>query len=195
MLPTRPTRAVIVALLAVAAIACGDPTKPKASLPSALTSYALYPFTGAPASGATAISFLGGGTAARTDATFTFDVAFDLDPSGHALVYPVRAVAGDLAGPLTRVGLQVVPGAFDAIREVPVGGYDTLSVQSVIPGAVLAVELLGNSSCLYSFGGQFLYAKIVVDSVTLAPRRLYVRSVVDRNCGYRQVVPDSIPTS
>jgi hypothetical protein len=26
-------------------------------------------------------------------------------------------------------------------------------------------------------------------------RRIYVRTVVDPNCGYRSVVPDSLPTS
>jgi hypothetical protein len=32
-----------------------------------------------------------------------------------------------------------------------------------------------------------------VDSVNLAARKLYARTVTDPNCGYRSVVPDSIP--
>jgi hypothetical protein len=38
-----------------------------------------------------------------------------------------------------------------------------------------------------------LYAKLTVDSVNTASRRLYARTVFDPNCGYRSVVPDSIP--
>ena len=190
MLPTRSLRVVAVAL-AVVAIACGDPTKPKAIYANAPSTYALYAFTGAPVNAATAISFLGG--AARADASFAFDVAFDIDGAGRPVIYPVRAIASDLAGNVKRVGLQVVPGAFDAVREAPETGYDTLSAQTVRPGDVLAVELLDLNTCLYSLGGQLLYAKLTVDSVNTTARRIYARAVVDPNCGYRSVVPDSIP--
>ena len=190
MLPTRSLRVVAVAL-AVVAIACGDPTKPKAIYANAPSTYALYAFTGAPVNAATAISFLGG--AARADASFAFDVAFDIDGAGRPVIYPVRAIASDLAGSVKRVGLQVVPGTFDAVREAPETGYDTLSAQTVRPGDVLAVELLDLNTCLYSLGGQLLYAKLTVDSVNTTARRIYARAVVDPNCGYRSVVPDSIP--
>lgn len=190
MIPTRSSRVVVVAL-AILAIACGDPTKPKATYTNALSSYTLYALTGAPVNAATAISFLGG--PARANAAFAFDVAFDLDASGNPVIYPVRAVASDLAGPVKRVGLQVVPGRFDALREVPETGYDTLNIKTVNPGDVIAVELQDLSSCIYSIGGQMLYAKMVVDSVSAGSGKLYVRTVVDPNCGYRSVVPDSIP--
>ena len=190
MLPTRPTRAVVAAL-AVLAIACGDPTKPKATYANALSSYTLYAFSGAPVNAATALNFLGG--AARADASFAFDVAFDLDANGRPIVYPVRVIASDLAGGVKRVGLQVVPGPFDAVREVPAAGYDTLAARTINVGDVLAVELLDLDTCRFSLGGQSIYAKLTVDSVSAATRRLYARTVVDPNCGYRSVVPDSIP--
>ncbi|HUQ45806.1 MAG TPA: hypothetical protein VM033_04110 [Gemmatimonadaceae bacterium] len=190
MLPTRPSRVVVVAL-AVVAIACGDPTKPRATYANALSSYALYAFTGAPVNAATAISFLGG--AARADASFAFDVAFDLDATGRPVVYPVAAIASDLAGGVKRVGLQVIPGPFEAVREVPEKGYDTLSVRTINVRDVLAVELLDLSTCRFSLGGQTIYAMLTVDSVNATTRRLYARAVVDPNCGYRSVVPDSIP--
>jgi hypothetical protein len=190
MLPTRPLRVVVVAL-AVLAVACGDPTKPKAVYANAPSSYSLYAFTGAPINAATAISFLGG--AARADANFLFDVAFDLDASGKPVIYPVRAIASDLAGSVKRVGLQVVPGSFESVREAPATGYDTLTARTVNPGDVLAVELLDLNTCLYSLGGQTLYAKLTVDSVNATTRRVFARTVLDPNCGYRSVVPDSIP--
>jgi len=193
MLPIRPSRAVAVAV-AVLAIACGDLTRPQATFMSTPNSYALYAFTGAPVNGGTAITFLSS-LPSRADAAYAFDVAFDLDSAGHPIIYPVRAIASDLAGGVKRVGLQVVPGPFDAVREVPQVGYDTLSAKTVNVGDVLAIEMLELNSCLYSRGGQSLYAKLTVDSVNTTTRRLYARTVIDPNCGYRQVVPDSIPTN
>jgi hypothetical protein len=190
MLPTRPTRVAVVAL-AILAVACGDPTKPKATYTNALASYTLYAFTGAPVNAATAISFLSG--PARADANFAFDVAFDLDASGHPVIYPVRAIASDLSGSVKRVGLQIVPGTFEALTVAPATGYDTLSSRTVNVGDVLAVEMLDLNTCLYSLGGQTLYAKLTVDSISAPSRKLYVRAVLDPNCGYRSVVPDSIP--
>jgi hypothetical protein len=190
MLPTRLSR-VVVAALALVAIACSGPTKPKASFTSMLSSYAVYAFTGAPARAATALSFTGGGV--RADATFAFDVALDLDANGNTVVYPVRNVAGALAGTLKRVGLQPVAGTFESVREVPAVGYDTLANQTLRPGAVLAVELQEIAQCQYSAGGYYLYGKMVVDSVKATPRRIFGRYVLDPNCGYRQVMPDTIP--
>ena len=150
----------------------------------------------------TAISFLGGAT--RADSRFAFDVAFDLAPSGTVNVLPVRYVAGSLGDviyqqqsglPLKRVGLQKVTGPFEAVREAPSTGYDTLGVQSIVPGGVLAVELLDFGNCYTGFGGSTLYAKVTVDSVNLSSRRIYTRTVVDPNCGYRGLVADSIPTN
>jgi hypothetical protein len=195
MLPTRPTRVAIVAL-AILGVACGDPTKPKATYANAPATYALYAFTGAPVNAATAISFVNG--PARADASFAFDVAFDLDASGRPVIYPVKSIASDLAlltNTVKRVGLQVVPGSFDAVRIVPETGYDTLAVRTLNVGDVVAVEMLDFTTCLYSLGGQLLYAKLTVDSVDLGARRLYARTVLDPNCGYRSVVPDSIPES
>jgi hypothetical protein len=86
-----------------------------------------------------------------------------------------------------------VSGAFDTVREAPETGYDTLSAQTVNVGDVLAVELLDLNTCAFSLGGQILYAKLTVDSVNAGARKLYARTVIDPNCGYRSVIPDSIP--
>jgi hypothetical protein len=190
MLPTRLSR-VALAALALAAIACGGPTLPKAAYTSLLSTYELYAFTGAPPHASTAISFTSGSV--RADATFGFDLALDLDANGKVVVYPVRTVAGDLAGTLKRIGLQPVAGPFESVREAPSTGYDTLSVRTITPGAVLAVELQEIAQCQYSAGGFYLYGKLVVDSVTTTPRRIFGRYVLDPNCGYRQVMPDTIP--
>jgi hypothetical protein len=194
MLPSRFSRLVGVVLMA-AFVACGDPTKPKATTPNIRIDYTVYSLTGSPAAALNAINFFSGAT--RADAGFSFDVALDIDPSGKVLVYPVRAIAGTLAGPVaTRVGLQVVPGAFESVREAPLTGYDTITVKSITIGTTVVAELLDQITgpCIYSLGGQTLFAKFVVDSVSVPTRRLFVRSVLDASCGYRSLVPDSIPT-
>jgi hypothetical protein len=194
MLPTRLPRAAVVAL-ATLAIACGDLTSPKASTPNLELDYSLYALTGTQVGVTNAINFFGG--PARVDAAFSFDVALDLDPTGKILVYPVRAIAGPLAGTIpTRVGLQTVSGSFESVLRAPDAGYDTISVKTITPGTVMAAEIIQQTSlaCVYSLNGSAMYAKFVVDSVDLASRRLFIRHVIDGNCGFKSLQPDSIPT-
>ena len=194
MLPLRHLRVAAVTL-AAAIVACGDATRPKATSANIQLSYSLYPLTGSPAAVSNAVSFFGGPT--RADASFSFDVAFDVDPGGKVIMYPVRSLAGTLAGGLgSRVGLQLMPGSYESLREAPETGYDTVTVKTISPGQTVAVELIdqANGQCFYSLGGQKTYAKFVVDSVD-ANRRLFLRSVIDLNCGYRSLVPGEIPTN
>lgn len=194
MLPIRLLRVVVVAL-ATAAVACGDPTVPKATIVNLQLDYSVYALTGAPPASANAMNLFVG--PARADASFDFDVALDIDPLGRIAVYPVRAVAGPLAGLVpTRVGLQKATGSFESVRAAPDRGYDTLNVQTITPGTTMVAELvdLVQGLCLYSLNGRQTYAKFVVDSVIPSTRKFYVRSVGNANCGYRSLVPDSIPT-
>jgi hypothetical protein len=194
MLPTRLLRVAVV-LFAVLAVACGDLTRPKATYANALSTYTMYTFTSAPATAPNALIFLGG--AAHASGSFLFDVAFDIDSAtGRPMIIPVRSLAGAAAGVPKYVGMQTMPGAFDDIRLVPQTGYDSVSVKTINPGTVLAVELRDATTC-FSYTlitSQFLYAKLVVDSVNMASKKLYIRTVVDANCGYFSVVPDSVPT-
>jgi len=198
MLPTRLPRVAVVAVVALAtlAVACGDLTRPKASTPTLELDYSVFALTGTPVGVTNAINFFAG--PARVDAAFGFDVALDLDPTGKILMYPVRAVAGPLAGTIpTRVGLQKLTGTFESVRSAPNSGvYDTITVQSIEPRQVVAAEIIQQTSaaCIYSLQGSAQYAKFVVDSVDLPTRKLFVRHVIDGNCGFRELVPDSIPT-
>ena len=198
MLPTRLPRVAVVAVVALAtlAIACGDLTRPKASTPNLELDYSVYALTGTPVGSTNAINFFAG--PARVDAAFSFDVALDLDSTGNILVYPVRALAGPLAGTIpTHVGLKTVTGTFESLTSAPNVAYDSITVQKITPGTVVAAEIFQQTSlaCVYSLQGSAMYAKFVVDSVDRATRRLFVRHVLDGNCGFRGLVPDSIPTS
>jgi hypothetical protein len=177
--------------LGLTATAC-DGVGNKAFQPNIAYPFAIFPITNAPTNVPTALNFLNGPTFANTN--FAFDVAFDIDPAGVTRVYPVRALAGDLAGGLVkRVGLQLVPGSFESLREAPRAGYDTITAQVVVPGSVLAVELLEIQACQFSLGGSFLYGKLVVDSIRPDGRRIFGRAVAGPNCGFRELMPDSIP--
>jgi hypothetical protein len=194
MLPTRLPRVAVVAL-ATLAVACGDITRPKATTPNLQLDYSVYALTGTPVGVTNAVNFFVG--PARVDAAFGFDIAIDIDPTGNLKVYPVRALAGPLAGTVpTRVGLQEVTGPFESVRTAPDKGYDTIGVKPLTPGKVMAVELVQQASlsCVYSLNGSSMYAKFVVDSVQLPTRRIFIRTVTDANCGFRSLVPDSIPT-
>jgi hypothetical protein len=194
MLPTRLPRVAVV-VLATLAIACGDLTSPKATSPNLQLDYSVYAMTGVPVGVTNAINFFAG--PARVDAAYSFDVTLDLDPSGKIFVWPVRALAGPIAGTIpTRVGLQAVTGTFESVTTAPASGYDTISVKPLVPGQVMVAELIQQTSlaCVYSLNGSAMYAKFVVDSINLPSRRLFVRHVIDGNCGFRSLQPDTIPT-
>lgn len=191
MLPPRSSRLLLLGL-AFSAAACNG-TRSIATYNTAY-SFALFALTGAPTNASTALSFLGGSAAATS--TFGFDVAVDIDPAGAARLYPVRTLAGGLAGATKRVGLQLVPATtFDALREAPSTGYDTLGSKVVTAGSVVAVEIQDVATCLYSLSGStLLHAKLVVDSIKPDTRRIYGRTVVDPNCGFYGLLVDTIPT-
>lgn len=191
MPPTRSSRLLLLGL-ALFAMACAG-TGPKATYVNQKYSFDLFALTGAPANAPTAISFLGGPTVAS--AAFGFDVAVDIDTAGATRIYPVRSLAGGLAGTVKRIGFQTVPAtSFEALREAPSTGYDTVGSRVVTQGAVLAFEIQDAATCLYSLGGTNLYAKMVIDSIKPTQRRIFGRTVVDPNCGFREIMPDTIPS-
>lgn len=190
MLPTRSSRVLFVAFV-LSAVACNGPGT-KAYSSNAAHTFALFALTGAPSTAPTAINFQTGPVAAT--ANFSFDLAVDIDNTGITRLYPVRLLEGKLSAAGRRVGLQVVPGTFESLREAPGSGYDTLSAQAVKPGTVVAVELLDIAFCQYTFNGSSFYAKLVVDSIIPTTRRVYGRTVTDPNCGFRQLMPDTIPS-
>ena len=188
----RPLRVLAVAAALVVAVTACEGVGPRAFVPNNAYSFAIFPLTGAPVNVGTAINFLGGPTSATT--SFDFAVAFDIDPAGATRIYPVRALAGGLpGGGIKRVGLQVVPGSFESLREAPRTGYDTLGGFAVQKGTVIAAEMLELRYCQISLGGSFVYAKLVVDSILPDGRRIFGRVVAGTNCGFRELLPDSIP--
>src|SRR5438093_10854380 len=96
----------LMAALVFGIVACGDITSPKAALPTFRDSAAVYALNGAP-SGAPTAFYAYAEQVVHADPSFRFDVAFDIDASGQALLLPVRTVANGLASSHA-VGLQTV---------------------------------------------------------------------------------------
>jgi hypothetical protein len=181
--------------LAAAALACGDPNAPEAIFSNYADTLDLYALNGAPINAPTAIHLIdgtGGNAAVPVGLSFRFDVAVDIDANGRPVLYPVRAVAAPFVGK-HQVGVRRTTDPFESILRAPEGGYtrDSLAVLSV--GEVVLLESADPEACNPLIGG-FIYAKLVVDSVRLADRRVFVRLTADPNCGFRSLVVPGIPT-
>lgn len=134
-------------------------------------------------------------TTVRVDGSGAFDVAFDLNARGDSIIVaPVRAVISPLTG-APQVGLQMPKMSFDAITSAPGGYYRPDTAIVVAPGepfVLLTQRSTGATTCLYNPAPR-IYAKVVIDSVQLPTRAIYLRQVMDPNCGFRSFEP-GLPT-
>jgi hypothetical protein len=110
-----------------------------------------------------------------------FDVAFDLTADNRVAILPVRVVVPLPPAGAPIVGLQRSDAAFTALERAPTRGYTNDTTLVVSAGQTVLVQLQG-AGC---FLGDPYYAKLVVDSIVVPERRIVVRSLVNRNCGYR----------
>lgn len=181
----------LAAALSVATLACGDVTAPQAALPTFSDSASVYALNGAPSGAPTAL-YAFGESMVHADQTFRFDIAFDIDASGRAVLMPVRTVANGLATSHS-VGLQAVSAAFDALEAAPKDGYRRDSTLTVNEGQTIVIESADPAACGTSFIASAIYAKVVVDEVDTKTRRIRTRFVVDPNCGFRSFAPGTPP--
>ena len=171
----------------VAAVACGDLTGVPASLPTLSDSTVVYAINGAPHGAPTALHVYAG-QLFSADATFLFDVAFDIDASGHAVLLPQRAVASGLAATHT-VGLQTATTAYETITRAPNSGYRADTALVATPGVPVLVQSADPNTCGVSLTGTVLYAKLVIRSVDPVARQMVVQFTADPNCGFRSFLP------
>lgn len=183
------------AVLVLALGACKSNDILRADQPVATDTLVAYALTGTPASLPSGLASTYRSTV-RVDGSGAFDVAFDLNSRGDSvIVAPVRVVISPLTG-APQVGLQTPQRSFDAITTAPGGYYRPDTAIVVAPGqpfVLLTQRSTGATTCLYN-PAPHIYAKVVVDSVQPATRAIYLRQVVDPNCGYRSFEP-GLPTS
>lgn len=172
--------------------ACGDPTNLRATIPTFVDTLSVFALSGTPPSYPSGLSIVGR-QVVRVDGFANFDVAFDIDPAGNAVIYPVRfVVAGGASRP---VGLLKVPLSFETVGEAPSTGFETDTSFVFAPGETVLIQSAHNGSqdvCQFALS-PYIYAKIAVDSINAAARTLHLRMGLDPNCGFRSFA-DGIPT-
>jgi hypothetical protein len=189
-------RLAILAAMSVAVVlnACGDPTSLKATNLTTVDTLSVFALSGTPPSYPAGVSILAA-QAVQVDGFGLFDVAFDVDASGNAVVYPPKLVVNSLAGPRP-VGLLKIADTFESVLEAPQAGYATDASVALAPGQTVVMQSAHNGSsdiCQFALT-PYIYAKITFDSVNVATRTLYLRMGVDPNCGFRSFA-SGVPAS
>src|SRR5262245_43120541 len=169
------------------AAACSDFTGVPASLATLTDSGTVFALNGAPVRAPTALH-LYTGTRLAADASFSFDIAFDIDASGNPVILPLRTVASGLTGAHT-VSLQNINQDFSTLEKAPKSGYhaDTALVTRV--GQTVAIQSLDAGLCGFSVTGSSIYAKLVVLSLNPIARTMSIQYTVDPNCGFVSFLP------
>jgi hypothetical protein len=174
------------ALIASASVltACDDPALLRASLPTVEDVYTLFALTGTPAAYPSGLNTYVR-AAVRVDGNANFDVAFDVDDAGHAILYPVQKIVSQLGGS-RKVGLRKVSGGFSDVTLAPTGTYaDSVIVAS--KGDIVIVQAQRNGSgdaCQFDIS-PYIYTKVLVDSIAVDTRTVVLQTVMDPNCGFR----------
>ena len=181
-------RSLLVAILAVvlAASACTDPTRLLANFDTITDTLEVYALTGSPVAYPTAL-VTPAHTVVRADGGLTFDIAFDIDGSGRALLYPFATVVDPAAG-VRRVGIQKMNVQFDSLLRAPTSGYNYDSVTVAPEGSVLVIQATRGIECQFDLT-PLIYSKIIIDDVDAAARRISFRILVDPDCGFRDLAP------
>jgi hypothetical protein len=187
-------RLALIATTCVAAVisACGDPTSVKATFATSVDTLSVFALSGTPPAYPSGVNIVAA-RPVRVDGFADFDVAFDIDNAGNAVVYPVKLI---VAGGARSVGMQKVPGTFETVTAAPKTGYNVDDPVTLARGEVVVLEAahnIGQDVCSFALSGN-IYAKIGLDSVNLASRTIYLRMGLDPNCGFRSFEA-GVPTS
>jgi hypothetical protein len=178
-------RALLIAVIAAAAQSgCRDTTAVQLAFPNLEQRRTVYALNGSPITLPAALAVRSTGTV-RVDATFQFDLAFDLDANGVVQVYTQARVASQLVA-THRVGLLVSNSTFNDVARAPATGFVYDSVAALPIGKTLLVDVL-EQSCASSFLGANIRAKIAVDSIVPATRSIYLHVLSNPNCGFRSL--------
>lgn len=176
-----------VALAALAITACDNTDPFAAQLPTVEDSYTIFALSGTPPAYPSGLN-TAARAATRVDGNANFDVAFDINADGNAVLYPVKLVVSSIGGDRP-VGLRKVDAPFDSVKSAPTGTYPQDSAVVAGKGQVVVVEANRGSSgdiCAFNIS-QNIYSKIVIDSVDVPGRTINIRTVMDPNCGFRHL--------
>ena len=113
--------------------------------------------------------------------SINFDVVFDIGTDGRVRIYPARLIVPAPPNGAPPIGVLRVTQPFEQVGRAPDRGYLVDSVAVAGVGETVVFEIIA-SGCIY---GESFYAKLAIDSIITSERRMVVRSLVNRNCGFR----------
>jgi hypothetical protein len=172
--------------IAAASAACGDPTGLKATLETVQDTLVVFALNGTAPLAPTALN-TPTHTVVQADPASGFDVAFDVNEAGQAVIYPLKLVDSEF-GTVRPVGLLKVAGAYESVLSAPSSGYGYDSALVALPGEVVVVQAQGQPFCNLD-PITTVYSKLTVDSVDTSSRTVHFRMTVDPNCGFRSFAP------
>lgn len=172
----------VVTALAGAVVACDTNPLPPPTIANVEDTISLYALDGTPLTQPSGYN-IQLRQVLRTDRDARFDFAFNITPTGQAVLLPTGAMQlGRASGILP----QSVP--FESVQTAPGSGYTDTTFVAVDSGAV-AVVRSRPSSCLVFSSVVHFYGKVQVLQIDTVARRIDLRVLVDQNCGYRDLEP------
>lgn len=123
------------------------------------------------------------GAPSRTDRAEPFDIAFDLADDGRALLYPAFAL-----GVNTDAAVLISSDTFDGLVTAPSEGYERDTAVAVTPGTVFVGRSRSTNQACALLGSLPRYGKFRVLSVNTTARSITIESLINANCGYRDLV-------
>lgn len=172
----------VVALSAAGLVACGpDPFALRPDGPNLDTSFQIWALSGSPVPYPTAFAVAQRATV-RLEPSGSFDIAFDITPSGALQVLPVSKVISALSGSRP-IGVIVSSQPYGAVESAPRSGWAIDSIVDLPVGSVFLLQV----TTLFCSGQarQVIYGKFRVDSILPAERRARISGRVNPNCGFR----------
>lgn len=184
----------LVALPLVAAVACSsDPYAPKALYPATADTLRVLALSGTSPEAESGIRLFSGSSVVP-DYSEGFDFALDINDDNEVILIPRSKILTCTV--ICQLGVKQVPVdsvPFDSLFDAPQSGYTYDSV-TVLPVGVTTAFVTKEIFCQPSNISTYdLYAKMIVDSVRLSDRSIFVRVVSDPNCGFRGLVPATVP--
>lgn len=182
--------ALLIGAGAIAALAsCGDPTALKARLPNIEGEFSVHALNGSPQSTNNALRVRSMSIVPGT-AEQSLDIAFDLTDTGTVKFITARALTSENVPSGNRVGLRDSPSlTFEQVIDPPRDLFVFDSVLVVPVGRVVLIDVLDLSCASEAILGLNIKAKIRIDSIAFADRRIFMHMVSNPNCGFRELVP------
>ncbi len=189
-----PAAFLLLSAVVIAALGCGDPTKPAATITIPSDTLVAFSINHSLAQQPSAFD-LATNLLVVPDGTLAFDIVFDLDPAGRPIIFPAKLIGTVLGSPRI-VGIQNMDQSFESITIAEHSGYNFNDPDTVSVGTVFEVVSQNGTACVAVSitSQQALYSKFVIDSVDVPTGRVFFRAVVDPNCDYDTLVPGIIPT-